>query len=193
MKRLVTIAMAAATLGACATEEIIVASEAPPLDGGRPVACASTAECGAEEVCRKTSCDAPSGECLRRPLLCTASPEPVCGCDGVTYFNDCLRLSRGVESASAGECVTGAARCGGPERTTCPAGAFCARLFPPGPACPRGDREAPGSCWALPADCGLEPHGGDRWRPCGVEGPCIDTCAAIRSELPHERPLRCAR
>lgn len=193
MKRIVALLVVGPALAACATEDVVVAREAPLLDASAPQTCASTAECGADELCRKASCDAASGECIRRPLLCTAAPGPVCGCDGVTYFNDCLRLSRGVESATAGECMAAAARCGGPERVRCPEGAYCARLFPPGPACPRGVVDAPGSCWVLPADCGLEPHGGDRWRPCGAEELCVDACAAIRSEIPHERALRCER
>jgi hypothetical protein len=44
-----------------------------------------------------TCVDAPSGVCGR-------DFRPVCGCDGRTYGNDCLRLSAGVAKARDGEC-----------------------------------------------------------------------------------------
>lgn len=46
-------------------------------------------------------------ECLGEPLegvFCTEQYEPVCGCDGVTYSNDCFALVAGVRSWTEGVC-----------------------------------------------------------------------------------------
>jgi Kazal-type serine protease inhibitor domain len=38
------------------------------------------------------------------PEVCPTVWDPVCGCDGITYGNDCERLRAGVELAHAGAC-----------------------------------------------------------------------------------------
>jgi hypothetical protein len=39
---------------------------------------------------------------------CAANSRPVCGCDGVTYANDCARKKASAAYASSGECYPGA-------------------------------------------------------------------------------------
>jgi hypothetical protein len=64
--------------------------------------------CAAGEVC-----DLPAGTCSWADLFGICKPagdacpmfyDPVCGCDGETYSNDCVRLSAGAQLDYRGEC-----------------------------------------------------------------------------------------
>lgn len=178
-----------ATLGlvGCGPRDIVVADVPPNLDGGfeRPARrCATDPECGPDGFCDRLSCGALFGTCRRRPVFCDARTEPSCGCDGLTYWNDCLRARAGVVRRDLGECtapVTCAADAG------CPAPASCARLYDGPLACMPGAFE--GACWVLPPTCPPGPSS-DGWQACGGPG-CVNTCEAIRSERPHARRAAC--
>ncbi|MEC8023356.1 MAG: Kazal-type serine protease inhibitor domain-containing protein, partial [Myxococcota bacterium] len=95
-------------------------------------------------------CEYPSGACAPTsdaPGICTDSPaacltlevDPVCGCDGVTYTNNCFRLAAGVSIQNDGPCTC-------TTNDDCPSGDYCAK-----PDCTSN-----GKCTTKPTVCTKE-------------------------------------
>ena len=174
---------------ACDVRDVDVFGGPMGADVGTPRrSCTNNQECGPHGVCDKLSCGAALGRCEPRQTFCPADQHVVCGCNGVTYWNDCLRLANGEMSKIEGDCPTPAV-CGGAAATACPdPAASCARLLASDVMC-GGDDE--GVCWVLPATCPAPaPAGGGAWIACGMSS-CSDVCTAIRSTLPHRRATVC--
>lgn len=140
----------------------------PPPSGGQ---CAGIAglPCQSGEVCnlQDSTCSILdlAGVCVLRPEFCPELYDPVCGCDGVTYPNDCFRLQAGAIRAHTGPCPTR------PPPLQCasiPCGGSCF-IYPQGPE----DFIEVGTCAVVennctcvpspppPSQCASIPCGGD--------------------------------
>jgi hypothetical protein len=197
----VAVALVGAVFVGCPAVDVVVAQQSlpdaseagPPSTDGGMRTCTSMGDCAPEEYCQKDTCDSAEGVCLRTPFNCPSAFEGgVCGCDGVLYWNDCLRARDGVPS-SATECGHVVAYCGDSKQPACPVrDAVCALYDPNGGGnCALGR----GRCWVLPDTCPADAGGpnGPAGPPAASCGPppfmCMDLCDALSSGNPYGRAL----
>ncbi len=94
--------------------------------------CRTSLECGRGQWCSGSGCDTP-GSCEAIPRACPDIFAPVCGCDGMTYGNDCEAAAAGMRVARSGACSSSGACTSNSE---CVRGEYCA-----GTGC-----DTPGTC-----------------------------------------------
>jgi hypothetical protein len=193
--RLPAIAVLACGAGlGCGVEPVVVAERA---DGGVNTPCTSNDTCSPDLFCSRPS---PS-TCQSPPALCDDRRVPVCGSDGVNYWNDCLRMHDRVSASTPGLCTDAGTPCSGPRGAPCPGDSFCGNYnegdtFP----CPSFPQAGPGLCWVLPTSCarssqqeagasgeagstddaGVQRDNTQPQRTCKMPLSCSDFCAALR-------------
>jgi Kazal-type serine protease inhibitor domain len=181
--------------------EVASVADAGGIDAETP--CGPTTDACPDNYRCAGSCDDPTtGKCEPIPTAstCTGDYSPVCDCNGITYFNDCLRQAAQANLEVTGQCGdliscdSGPLPClNAPAQHCSPTapcgdadgGESCALLVSspfPVPAADRGAAcllfgIAPTVCWVLPTSCTT----GDRAVVnCGNEGVLSTPCAALK-------------
>jgi hypothetical protein len=144
--------------------------------------CAGTGECALGLYCDAPGCGA--GTCTQKPVPgLQTQKDPVCGCDGATYWNANVAAVNGASVKAAGTCPDGAAlKCGA--NTPCPGGLKCNRQVQDMASCAPS---ATGTCWGVPLQCVFD---GPQAKACS-NGACVLECSLVQSQNPWFNDGKC--
>ncbi len=129
--------------------------------GGGTACTPSGTACPKGQYCNAPNCS--TGTCAPIPAQ-TSAKSPVCGCDGITYWNGTVAANAGISVSAKGACKPGKT-CGGLIGAQCPSGTFCNYALTSAAMCAASDLA--GSCWGLPTKC-----------PTILIGPTTRACSA---------------
>lgn len=111
---------------------------------------------------------------------------PVCGCDGVTYWNPSVAGYHSMAVKSVGACSPGKT-CGGIASLQCPSGAHCNYAEKDATSCNISDPA--GTCWVVPQTC-PKILIGPQTRGCGGKS-CSSECELIKAQHSWYPDLTC--
>lgn len=155
---------------------------------GAGVACGADDPCGDGLFCFAPSCGAQGATGTCKPVSSSPAAGPVCGCDGVTYWDDRLgavshRLIRAeaacAENDDPKRCSAGGSPCDGERGEVC---AFSQALC-------GGAAGGPGTCWVMPESC--EGATLQALRCDGGKSGCESLCEIIKSGKAFHRANDC--
>ena len=143
--------------------------------GGGGQACTwGTTKCPTGQYCESSTCGA--GTCVAIPKE-TNGKTPVCGCDGVTYWNVTVAANNQASVKGSGACSAGGKTCGGLAGLPCPTGTFCNYGVNSAVMC--GVSDLGGTCWGLPQQCPTLGFGPNT-RACKA-ATCTGECTLIKT------------
>ncbi|MGE3674062.1 MAG: hypothetical protein AB7K71_30605 [Polyangiaceae bacterium] len=127
--------------------------------------CTPSSGCGGSMYCEPDGCGTLTGSCQPLEPACDGTFEPSCGCDGLTYWNPCVRAWAGVAEQHPGECDPGLAqKCSDSEPCSEPY-ATCVSIEP---SCQTAE------CWVMPCPS-VPPQ--LLVGTCDGSQSCVDVCA----------------
>jgi hypothetical protein len=148
--------------------------------GGNGDACTWPDECAPGFYCDAPGCGAGTCAPKANPAGATKEKAPVCGCDGITYWNTSQAQVYGAALVGAGVCAAPLA-CDGV--IPCLQGAHCRREAADAASCGNSG----GACWQVPFVCAID---GPMGHACS-NGQCATECALIQSGNPFYIDAAC--
>ena len=162
--------------------------------GAGGATCVDNSACAESEYCAKSSCAAKAeGHCAARPADCAnAKLAVLCGCDGLTYHDECLLHANRQNSGAVGPCTKAeklTVTCTFLDDEACiDAGGECALKVD---ACASISIGETGTCWVLPEACPGSDEQSAQTCSEKVDPSCQSECAAIKGKARYSTAGKC--